>query len=615
MQLNGFEIEDYNILGLPSKTKTAVCPKCSHTRKPHNQKQKCMSVFWDTGIGHCNHCGERTQLHTYKKRTIEKTYLKPEKKIVKAEFKNEFLDYYQSYRGLSKLTLEGVKLGFSKRWMPKAGKEIDVIEYRYYLHGELINIKYRGKNKDFMFEKGCEQIPYGMDDIIGKTWCVVVEGEEDKHSYYQAGIKNCVSVPNGFTLPREDGLSTINTGYLDSVYHVFENMERIYIAVDNDIAGKHGEHELIRRFGAEKCWLVDFKGEKDANDYLKKYKEEALKQTIDDARQVPLEDVKTISDVEEELDDFWMNGAPKGFTIGIDSFDDCMSFPMGQTTLVTGAPNGGKSDLVDFILAKMAIRYDHKSGICSTENKPLKFHYDKLFKKIYGKRPLKGNIKSDSVIECKDFIDNHFFHVEKAGRYYLDDVLKKFAELVKRKGCRWFVLDPFNKIKIKGFKGDTNEYTSEYHNMLDEFVTKYDAHIFLVVHPVKLKYKDGSKKTYLMPSAYEIKGGGEHFDMAYNIIGMVRDYDFNIVNIRTLKWKFNHTGTPSVDLFVGWNMNNGRYTESYEEFDERRNPSPDFKWDNTNWITGVVEEQPKPQKELFQVGFEDIAEVFEDLPF
>ena len=156
-EINGFEIEQFNILGIPSKAKSFTCPKCSHIRKPHNQKQKCMSVFWDTGLGQCNHCGERTQLHSYKKKNEVKVYLKPSNEIKsKVDFDPKYLDYYKNIRGINESTLEAVKIGFSKRWMPKANKEIEVIEYRYFLHGELINIKYRGKNKDFMFEKGCE---------------------------------------------------------------------------------------------------------------------------------------------------------------------------------------------------------------------------------------------------------------------------------------------------------------------------------------------------------------------------------------------------------------------------------------------------------------------------
>ena len=230
-----------------------------------------------------------------------------------------------------------------------------------------------------------------------------------------------------------------------------KTLERIYIAVDDDVAGKHGQKELIRRFGAEKCWLVDFKGSKDANAFLIIHGEDELKKTIDDAVQVPLEGVATINDISDELDEFWINGAPKGFVLGQKAFDDCMSFPMGQTTLVTSAPNSGKSELVDHILSKMTFRYDHTAGICSTENKPLKFHYDKLFKKIFGMRPRKHEIKSKEVLDCKNFINSHFFHVENTGRYWLQDVLQKFSELVKRKGCRWFVIDPFNKSKNKRF--------------------------------------------------------------------------------------------------------------------------------------------------------------------
>lgn len=615
MEINGFEIEEYNVLKLPTGAKSATCPKCSEHRKPHNRKQKCMSVFWNTGLGQCNHCGERTQLHTYKKKNEFKTYVKPNKEIQRVSiFPKVVLDYYKNHRGITEETLHKCKLGHSNRWMPKAQGDIDVIEYRYFLHDELINIKYRGKNKDFMFEKGCEQIPYGMDDILREKECVVVEGEEDKHAYCQSGIKNCVSVPNGFTLPKEDGTSTINTSYLDRVYHVFEKMEKIYLAVDNDVPGKHGEKELIRRFGAEKCWLVDFGDCKDANDYLKKYGEKALKETLKKATQVPLEGVKTISDISGELDDFWVNGAPKGYLIGHDDFDNCISFSTKQHTLITSAPNSGKSDLLDYFLCKISINYDQKVGICSTENRPLKFHYDKLVKKIRGRRPGKHQIGNEDVLEVKDYISKHFFHVDKTGRYYLQDVLAKFAELVKRKGCRWFVLDPYNKITIKDYKGSVNDYTAEYHNMIDEFTTKYDAHLFLVLHPTKLPLREGSTKTFIMPTAYNIKGGGEHFDMAYNIIGMVRDYDNNIVHVRTLKWKFQHEGTAGQDVYCGWNLNNGRYAAPTSEFDEKTNPRPNFDWDNKNWLTGeddITDEVPKMEPEFV---FDQDSE-FDDLPF
>ncbi len=49
-ELNAFEIEVYNVHQIKENSTLSTCPKCSEHRKPKNQKIKCASVFWDTGI-------------------------------------------------------------------------------------------------------------------------------------------------------------------------------------------------------------------------------------------------------------------------------------------------------------------------------------------------------------------------------------------------------------------------------------------------------------------------------------------------------------------------------------------------------------------------------------
>tara|TARA_R110000796_G_scaffold154175_1_gene270791 strand:+ start:934 stop:2802 length:1869 start_codon:yes stop_codon:yes gene_type:complete len=593
-EINGFEIEQYNVHGIKDRAKTSTCPSCSEHRKKKNDK--CMSVFWDTGLGQCNHCGETVQLHTYTKKDSVKVYKRP---IYKAESKysETVLKWFKDQRGISEKTLIDGKISEGRRWMPKAKAEINVIEFNYYFLGELINVKSRGKNKDFIFEKDCELIMFGLDDILNQNEAVLVEGEPDKLAYLESGVKNCASVPNGFTLPRPDGSSSINLNYLDDYIGIFENIDKIYLAFDNDAAGQEGTKEFIRRLGAEKCHLVDFKDCKDANDYLKKYGPEELKQTLSLAKMVPLEDVKSINDVRAELEDFWINGAPRGMTVDLEGFDNAASFVMKQHTLIVAAPGSGKSDLADHFTARLAVKYGDKVGICSTENKPIHFHYDKIFRKINGLRPTAETIKSKRVTDCMEFVQDHFFVVDMEGRNFLEDVLSKFAELVKRKGCRWFVIDPYNKVSLKNFsKSDINAYTAEYHQQLDAFEQKYDCHIFLVAHPVKLPLKEGSTKTYIMPTAYHIKGGGEHFDMSYNIIGIVRDHERNIVNVRTLKWKFQHLGTMGQDFFFGWNINNGRYTKLDGVFEESDTTVPSVTWKNNSWLDKFGHTEPLPDK-------------------
>ena len=584
-EINGFKIDEYNVHGIKTGATTSTCPKCSHKRTK-NPKQKCAKVFWDTGLLQCSHCGERTQMHTYLKQNEKKVYSRPKKKPV-SNFRKETLDWFKDVRGISESTLIKAKVTESAKWMPKANSKVHSIEFNYFLHDELINIKSRAKNKDFMFEKDCELIMYNLDSLIGANECVLVEGEPDALCWIEAGYESVSSVPNGFTVAREDGTSTINLNYIDDYYFLFESIDKIYLAFDNDAAGLEGQKEFIRRLGAEKCYLVDLKDCKDSNDFLLKYGKEALITAKEEAKPVPLEDIKTIKDVQDELIDFWVNGAPKGKTLDLKGFDDSLSFEDKQYTLVVATPGSGKSDLVDHITTKAITKYGDKVGICSTENKPLKFHYDKLFKKIHGRRPKEDDIYSNIVSHTIDYIDENIFHVEKKGRYYLQDVLSKFKELVKRKGCRWFVLDPFNKIDIKGMsKSNINEYTSEYHQMIDEFCTTNNCHLFLVLHPNKMSVdpviNDG--KTYLMPTAYDAKGGGEHFDMAYNIIGMVRDYSRNMVKIRTLKVKFQHLGSAGIDNYFGWNINNGRYTATIDYYDSDTTTEPQYEWDNESWI-------------------------------
>jgi twinkle protein len=66
-----------------------------------------------------------------------------------------------------------------------------------------------------------------------------------------------VSVPNGFNLKGE-----LNLDYIDNYYNYFESKE----TMQDDEQGKRTK-ELIRRFGAEKCKIIDFGDCKDANDY------------------------------------------------------------------------------------------------------------------------------------------------------------------------------------------------------------------------------------------------------------------------------------------------------------------------------------------------------------
>ena len=197
MELNGFEIEDYNIYNIPQDAKVHTCPKCSHERKPQNQKQKCLSVFWDTGLGQCNHCGSRVQLHTFKKSDSKKEYKLPPQPKETPTYTNRFLEYINS-RSISENTLKLSKVREVKEWMPQTQKNENCIAFDYWLNGKLINTKFRDGRKNFKLVSGAEKIFYNLDNIRTEKECYIVEGEFDALAMFEAGIYNVVSVPNGF---------------------------------------------------------------------------------------------------------------------------------------------------------------------------------------------------------------------------------------------------------------------------------------------------------------------------------------------------------------------------------------------------------------------------------
>ena len=477
--------------------------------------------------------------------------------------------------------------------MPQVKEDRNCICFNYYLNDELINVKYRDGKKNFKLYKGAEKIFYNIDQIRTEKECIIVEGEFDALSFGEAGVNNVVSVPNGFTAK-----GNVNLDYLDDYYDYFENKEKIYIAVDNDEAGINGQKELIRRLGSEKCYLVDFKDCKDSNEYLIKYGVAKLRQTLTDAKEIPLEDVETLKDYEDELDDFFINGCPKGYETGIRDLDNIYTIEDGQYTVITGTPGSGKSELVDAMCIGYAFKYKFKTAFCSPENKPNLNHTSKIVKKVLGEVPT--DMKNKNYLASKEFINDYFHHISFEDGNDLEKILKKFGELVKRKGIKVFVIDPFNKVRLKGASGNINEYTNEYLNLIDIFCKKYKCLVYLVMHPVKMAKEEG-KDTYMMPTAYNIKGGGEVFDMSYHILGIVRDKEKGLVRVHTLKIKFQHLGESDKDCWLAWNPRSGRYNDIdwNPEDDEMRKLSPE-KWDNAPYVMGDNAPIVTPKKDVFE---------------
>jgi twinkle protein len=549
-EINGFQIDKFNQHSLEEGKSQGICPLCSHDRKKENKKQKCASYDWERGLGTCHNCDSTFQLHTYQRKgKATKTYVKPEPFVLE-ETGTKVEEWFAS-RGITKQTLAELRVTEGREFMPQTGKEENVIKFNYFMGGELTNVKYRDGRKNFKLFKGAEKVFYNIDSIIGYEYCVIVEGEIDALSLHQAGITNVISVPNGATL------KTNNLDYLDSCIDYFEDKEKIILAVDTDEAGLALQSELIRRLGSEVCYLATFDDCKDANEYLLKHGEEKLISRITAATPVPLEHVTTFRDIEGEITDFVRNGFKPGFQIGLDNFDDIFSTYTGQFITVTGIPSSGKSDFVDQMCVGYNRKYNWKIAYASPENQPTFLHAHKLMRKMWGRMPNESDINTPEWNTVADHINDNFFHIDME-KYTLESVLKKGAELVKRKGIKCLVIDPYNKVRSSGPASDVNQYTLEYLEQIDIFCKKYDALVIVVAHPTKM-YKNQTTGLVDEPTMYNIKGGGEWYDASYHGILVHRDYENKTVKAKVLKVKFQNLGENGAEAHFRWERESGLY--------------------------------------------------------
>jgi twinkle protein len=548
-EINGFTIDEFNQYGLDVGKTQGICPLCSHDRKPENKKKKCASYDWERGLGTCHNCDSTFQLHTYERKgASDREYVKPvfSTKTHKAP-SSKVVKWFES-RGISQQTLEDLNVSEGPEFMPQTGKEENTIKFNYFMGNKLINIKYRDGAKNFKLYKGAEKIFYNINSIVNHDTCVIVEGEIDALSLHEAGVPNVISVPNGATLNHN------NLDYLDNCIDYFEDKEKIILAVDADEPGTMLKQEFIRRLGAENCYIVDFADCKDANEYLIKYGSDDLRFAIHNAQQVPLENVTTLKNIENDLKDFVKHGFKPGFQVGLPNFDKIFS-------TYTGIPSSGKSDFVDQMVVGYNKLYGWKTAFASPENAPIYLHAHKLMRKTWGDMPSPGDIGGKTWKHVSDHVNDNYFFIDM-DKYSLESVLRKGAELVKRKGIKCLVIDPYNKVRdTNAVSDDVNRYTMDYLSKIEQFCKKYDVLTFIVAHPTKMPRENGKM---VEPNMYNIKGGGEWYDASYHGLLVHRDYEAKNTKVKVLKVKFQNLGENGAESFFTWEPKSGSFVPQEE---------------------------------------------------
>ena len=579
MEIDYNKLEKFGIAN--DGKKKQFCPKCHENR--NDKRDKSLSVDWGRCIAHCHYCGENFFFGKTEKiapvsqippKQLPKEHKKPPL-LSNTEPLDENMRQWFVGRGIPVEVAEAEGIVKVCRRMPQTGKVEKCIVFPYTLNGQLINRKYRDGAKHFMLEANAQLLPYRLDHIRDTLECIITEGEMDALSFIVAGYDNVVSVPNG---------AQKNLTYLDDfIESHFENKGRIYIAADADAKGLELRNELVRRFGEEKCRVVTYgEGCKDANELLLQQGAEALRRAIHEAKEVPLEGVFTADDVKEELLGLFEKGLQKGATLDMGDLDDLLSLEVGRLMIVTGIPGDGKSEFLDEVAVHLSLKYDWRCAWFSPENFPVTLHHPKLIEKLIGKRFKKGLMNPLELDAAIGYLSQNFFDILPEEGYRVDTILERAETLVRRKGIRVFILDPYNCLEHQIPSGQSEtQYISEFLEKLRSFARRRQVLVILAAHPTKMK-KDPMSGKFPVPTMYDISGSAAFFNKADFGIAIERDRARGVTRVHVQKVKFRHLGQPGVASFQ-YNTCCGRFVPM-QESKSPDIPDEDPKWDNSNWL-------------------------------
>ena len=259
-------------------------------------------------------------------------------------------------------------------------------------------------------------------------------------------------------------------------------------------------------------------------------------------------------------------GLPKGFYTGVSNLDDVFRLDKGRLITITGVPNCGKSEFVDFLITTYNKLYGTKALCFSPENQPCELHLSKLVSKFTNK-PFEelSQAEIDTAIDyiCKNF---YFFNYDKVKSF--DDINSLVASMHSSLGFDILVVDSYNKVEWNKPSNETEtDFISKMLDKLCEMAINYNIMVILVAHPRKMEWRNGEKVAQC-PTAYDINGSANFYNKSDFVLAVHRDRDYynEIVTIRVDKVKFNHYGAPGKCL-LKYDVASGNYYNAPGKFD------------------------------------------------
>lgn len=465
-----------------------LCPRCMGGRNPDTFT---FSVNLDNGTFNCFRasCGYHGHLVELARDVgypldfgEEKVFRSlPQKPIVT---RNEAVEYMKG-RGISEEVCKQYGLT-----VQESNPHILVFPF-YDENGVLTFVKYRnmdyaGRGNKEWCESNTKPILFGMKQCEDFDTLIITEGQIDSLSVVQAGFKNAVSVPTGAM-----GFTWIKNcwDWLIRFQNVicFGDFEKGHMTLLDTLIARLPQ--TIRAVRQE-----DYLGEKDANDILRKYGEQAVRTAIENAEIPRMSNVKGLETV-QTVD---INQLPKIKT-NITEVDRVIGgLVYGQVILLTGKRGNGKSTFMSQLVAEAL---DQGKSVFVYSGELADYHFKRwLDFQLAGTEyvTVSTNEYGDETYSLSDET------VGKLNKWYagrafiydnncvqddaveLESVATTIEKVIQRYGCTLICVDNL-MTAMDTVKDQDNLYLgqSNFVGKLKKIAVKYNVNIVLVAHPRK----------------------------------------------------------------------------------------------------------------------------------
>lgn len=283
----------------------------------------------------------------------------------------------------------------------------------------------------------------------------------------------------------------------------------------------------------------------------------------------------TANDHQLRLLESFRKGKEAGETSYFQSLDDLFTLRMGFLYCFTGWPGGGKSEFLTQLSVLQAAIKNRKIGLYSPESYPVDEFIDSFIHCYLGKTTDKKfpNVCNDKeYMEAIKWANEYFFYCDWKDTPDAETLLKAF-DFLYTKGCRIFIVDPFNSIVTEGEDRNIAVALKKNLTLFKRFAAQKRVMIWLVEHP---KTPNDPKDFEQIPNNRHLFGGTmwwNKIDVGVTIHRMNRE-DKNDRQVMVKTWKIKRqqlNGRPG-EGYLYYDVKSNRYFEDIYCLDHPLNP-------------------------------------------